>query len=125
MCQTELTEFFAELIEFAAELSEFSLPKQPLSAQCTRGYRQVVGRSSAESQALELFGKMWWQWWRMLSLVKVWADHSSDVWNSTVAGKRQSAGMIAKRQRPAEVQPSPGSRIVRTSLGTAAGWSGS
>ena len=28
MCESELTEFFAELNEFAAELSEFSLPKQ-------------------------------------------------------------------------------------------------
>ena len=28
VCQSKLTEFFAELTEFAAELSEFSLPKQ-------------------------------------------------------------------------------------------------
>ena len=28
MCQSELTEFFAELTEFAVKLSEFSSPKQ-------------------------------------------------------------------------------------------------
>ena len=28
MCQSKLTEFFAELTEFAAELSEFSPPKK-------------------------------------------------------------------------------------------------